>query len=104
MLGIAGYLMLQKKPRIIDFIITHEGIITDREILDFDNVHSFWIFYDPPYEKILSLRMKGGATPYAHIPIEDQDPSEIRRILLGIIPEKKQKKNMLNVMKNLLQV
>ena len=47
-----------KKPRTISLAITPRGIKVDEAIYNFDNLKSFWIFYDPPELKEVSLRSK----------------------------------------------
>jgi len=51
LIGIIGYLQLKKEPQIINYTITHKGIIAENQIYEFENLESFWIFYDPPYDK-----------------------------------------------------
>ncbi len=104
LIGIVGYLFLQKEPRVIDFKITPEGIVAGNEIYEFENLKSFWIYYNPPYEKILSLRSKGNLTPYIHIPIGDEDPVHIRRIIIDFIPEIKQEHNIVDSAERLLHL
>jgi hypothetical protein len=89
LIGIVGYIHLQKEPRILDFMISHEGIIASNEIYEFKSIQSFWIFYEP-FIKVISLRMKGKVMPHMHIPIHDQDPAKIREELLKFIPEVEQ--------------
>ena len=96
LIGIVGYLHLQKEPRIINFSLTIEGVVANQEIYEFENLKSFWIFYDPPQEKILSLRSRSTFTPFIHIPIGNEDPVKIRRILIDYIPEIKQNHNIVD--------
>lgn len=104
LIGIVGYLYLQKEPRIINFSITTEGIIADKEIYEFDGLKSFWIYYNPPEEKLLSLRSKNTFTPYIHIPIGDEDPVRIHRILIDFIPEVKQNHNIVDAAERFLHM
>ncbi len=90
LIGIVGYIFLQKEPKMIDFAISSRGIIAGNQIYEFESLKSFWIFYDPPYEKILSLQSKNAFTPYIHIPIADENPVKIREIIIDFIPEEKQ--------------
>jgi hypothetical protein len=90
MIGVVGYIFIGKEPRIIDFAITDEGVIAGREIYEFENMNSFWIFYEPDGVKVISLHMKNKIIPYIHIPVHEEDPVEIREALLEYIPEVKQ--------------
>jgi hypothetical protein len=102
LIGIVGYIFLQKEPREMTFSITHEGIVVGNEIYQFDNLKSFWIFYHPPYEKKLSLLSKSSLTPNIHIPIGDEDPVEIRQLLIDFIPEEKQERNLVDIAEKFL--
>lgn len=102
LIGIVGYIFLNIKPKILDFKITEEGIMAGKEIYDFDNLKSFWIFYDPPRRKIISLYTKGRLTPFVHIPLDQEDPVKIREILMEHIPEKKQDDGLSDIFERLM--
>lgn len=112
LIGAVGYIYINKSPRILNFIITENGIIAGREIYEFDNLQSFWIFYEPasPQEdseqwiKILSLHTKSLLLPYVHIPISDLDPVLIRETLLNFIPEEKHESGISEVLSRLLKI
>ncbi len=104
LIGMVGYIYIQKEPRILDFILTYDGVVAGKEMYDFDNIESFWIFYEPPHMKILSLKNKSYLLPYVHIPIHEEDPVHIREILLDFLPEKKQEEGMMEVMERLLRL
>ena len=44
LIGLTGYLVLNKPPRFLDFGIFYRGVIVGQEIYEFDNIESFWIF------------------------------------------------------------
>jgi hypothetical protein len=96
LIGIVGYIYLQKEPQILDFMITPEGILAGREMYRFENIQSFWIFYEPSELKVISLHVSKGFIPYVHIPIHDQDPVELRRSLIRFIPEVKQEHSFID--------
>ncbi|MFH0969261.1 MAG: hypothetical protein V1804_02020 [Patescibacteria group bacterium] len=102
LIGVVGYLFLQKEPRIVNFKINSKGIMAEREIYEFENLKSFWIFYDPPYEKILSLESKNRLMPHIHIPLDNEDPVKIRQILIDFIPEVKQEHNLVDIAERFL--
>lgn len=104
LIGVVGYIYLGKKPRIIDFFITRDGIIADREIFDFDNIDSFWIFYEPEGLCALSLHTKSAFLPRVHIPIHGQDPVKIREVLLKYIPEEKHEPGILETFERVLKI
>ncbi len=104
LIGIVGYIYVQKEPRILEFAITHEGIMAGNELYDFDNITSFWIFYDPPFRKIISLHMKGKLVPYIHIPLHRENPVEIRHTLIDFIPEIKQESSIVDAVERILRI
>jgi len=104
LIGIVGYIHLQKKPRVLDFTISRDGVFAGNEIYEFDQIKSFWIFYEPPHTRILSLHTKGSLAPYVHIPIHQENPSKIRKALLKSIPEKKQSFTIIDTLERLLHI
>jgi len=90
LIGVVGYIFINKKPKIVDFGVTNDGIIAGRNIYDFDNIKSFWIFYEPEGVRVISLHMKNQIIPFIHIPVHDEDPTEIRNVLMEFLPEVKQ--------------
>lgn len=104
LIGVTGYLYLQKEPREINFAINHDGIIIGNEIYEFEDMESFWIFYYPPEIKILSLHMKEKILPHVHIPIYKEDPVKIREIILQFVPEEKQEPGIVDAIERLLHI
>ena len=85
-----------KKPRQINLAIIAKGIKIDKTLYEFDNLKSFWIFYEPPQVKELSLRSKKTIMPYIKIPLGEQNPVEVRRLLLKYLPERKHKESLID--------
>jgi len=85
-----------KTPRNIHFAITFKGVKIDKTLYAFDNLKSFWIFYDPPEVKEISLRSKKTIMPYIKIPLGKQNPVKIRQLLIKYIPEKKHKESLID--------
>jgi len=78
-----------KKPRDVSLAIDPRGVRINKTIYDFDSIRSFWIFYEPPYTRELSLRSRKTFMPYIKIPLGEQNPVEVRDFLIKYIPEKK---------------
>lgn len=91
LIGMVGYIIVNKTPRIVNFYITDDGVIADKEIYEFENIKSFWIFYEEEGPMVVSLYLKSKIMPFAHIPLGDEDPTVIREILMRYIEEVKQK-------------
>lgn len=104
LIGIIEYIHVGQEPKLLDFAITADGVIAGNELYHFDNLHSFWIFYEPPYQKELSLHTKGKLAPFIHIPLENEDPTQIREILLKNIPEIKQEQRLVNTLERILRL
>lgn len=104
LLGIVGFIHLQRDPRIINFAITKNGIIADKELYLFENIESFWIFYDPPHSKSISIKTKASMLPYLHIPLENEDPVHIRELLISNISEIKQNPSFINTIEKVFHL
>ncbi len=94
---IVFYNYAKKSPRLIRFKINEKGIEVDGIIHEYGDLRSFWIFYDPPLEKILSIRSKKRLLPYIRIPLDKENPAEIRSFLLKFLPEKKHKESIIDI-------
>lgn len=104
LIGVVGYIQLEKFPRVLDFKVTHDGVMAGKELYEFDNIKSFWIFYEPPHTKILSLHTDAMLTPFIHIPVHQIDPVKLREILLDFVPEEKQKPTLVDTIERLLHI
>ncbi len=88
----------QKEPQRIQFSLTPKGVAIGKTIYSFDNLESFWIFYNPPEIKYLSIISKKLFMPKIAIPIGNEDPDEIREILIEFLPEKEQHESLIDVL------
>lgn len=104
LIGVVGYIYINKEPRVLDFMITTDGILAGKEIYEFDSLNSFWIFYEPDEPQIISLHTKSHLVPYVHIPIGQEDPVRLREIILDYIPEKKQKPGLLETLERIIGI
>jgi len=104
LIWLVGYLQLSQPQIVIDFAITYDGILVGDEIYNFDDIKSFWIFYEPPHTRIISLHMKGYLRPYLHIPLHQVDPVIVHENLIEFIPEEKQEQNLVDVVERLLHM
>ena len=73
---------LRRKPLALPFHITEDGILVDpRTFYEWKDMRNFWIVYEPPV-KNLYLAFKSPVRPSITISLEDQNPLNIRKILL----------------------
>ncbi len=104
LIGVVGYIYIQKDPRHLTFAVTTQGVAVGNELFSFDDIKSFWIFYEPPHTYMLSLEMRNRMLPHIHIPLHQVDPIELRRALIQFVPEKKQEMGLIEVIERLLHI
>ena len=104
LIGIVGYIYSQKDPLVVNFAITKKGILADKELYLYENIHSFWIFYEQHHSKIISLHTKASAFPFVHIPIGDENPAQLHEILTEYIPEIKQDPSLIDTIGRVLHI
>ncbi len=104
LIGMVGYIYIHKEPRILDFALTEDGIVAGREIYDFADMKSFWIFYEEDGLQVVSFHTNSYLLPYLHVPIHDQDPVKIREILLEYLSEEKHEPGILEVLDRVLHL
>lgn len=82
------YWILEKSnAKQLDFTITYDGIWIANKFIDFKDLKDFYIIYQPPITKNLYFQYKNSFKPYIQIPLINQNPVEIRKILLEFLPE-----------------
>jgi hypothetical protein len=91
------FLYALKQPRIINFKISGKGITIEDRLFAYQELKSFWIFYEVPETKELSVRSKKWMMPLIKIPLKEQDPSLIRRTLIKFLPEQKQELSLVDI-------
>lgn len=104
LIGIVGYIYSQKDPLVVDFSITKKGILADKELYLYENIHSFWIFYEQHHSKVISLHTKASTFPFVHIPIGDENPAVLHEILTEYIPEIKQNPSLIDKIERVLHI
>lgn len=87
MAGVIIALSAMREPQRIPFVVTTRGVALGHQFVSYKELRSFWILYEPPYLKNLYVDFRSPITPHLVIPIEDQDPVEVRRVLLEFITE-----------------
>lgn len=90
------YIWAQKEPKKYKFKINHRGIAIGKNVYNYDNLKSFWIFYDPPRIKYLSVESKKMLMPKITVPIGEEDPNKIREILVKFLPEEEHEESLID--------
>ena len=85
-----------KEPRHSKIEINGKGIKIDQIFYPYENLKSFWIFYEPSGVKEISLRSKKSIMPYIKVPLGNTNPVKIRRILVKYIPERKHRESVID--------
>jgi len=91
------YSYANKEPKIIEFKINEKGIEIDKKPYDYEELRSFWVFYDPPEQKEISFRSRKTLLPYIRIPLDNEGPNDIRKYLLKFLPEKRHKESIIDI-------
>lgn len=104
LIGMIEYIYISRKPQMLNFFITEKGIVAEKEIYEFEQMNSFWIFYDPDTIKSLSIHMKGNLMPFLQIPLHNEDPEDIHQILSEYIPEIKQEYRLRDAINRMLRL
>ena len=102
--GIIVYLFEKKDPETYHFAICETGVIAHDKFYEFLDIENFWLFYEPGQlgRKELSLKTTSHFLPYVHIPLGDEDPNNIRKVLLNYIPEEPHKESFLDFLENIV--
>ncbi len=103
LLGLTIYIFSLKKPRKIRCQITNHSISADTAIYYFKEIESFWIFYEPPEFKVISLKHKKPYLPLIQIPLGETDPILVRRSLLQFLHEEEQEEGFSDKMARFLR-
>ncbi|MEA2113443.1 MAG: hypothetical protein U9P63_02185 [Patescibacteria group bacterium] len=100
LLIILGYISITayaiKKPRNIAINIGPQGIKIDNTLYPYDNLKSFWIFYEPPELKEISVLSRKKIMPHIKIPLGNQDPNEAKKVLIQYLRKKKQDESLID--------
>ncbi len=103
-IGAVGFLYVVTPPRVLDFAITVDGIVVGDRIHHYDEIESYWIFYEPPHTRVISFHVKGHFFPYVHVPLHQLDPVEVRRVLNEHLKEKRQEQTAVDIFERLLHI
>lgn len=70
-----------KTPETVLAQIGEQGVVWGGKLYLYDEIDSFAIIYQPPITKTLYLEIKSNVSPRLRIPLEAQDPLELRDFL-----------------------
>jgi hypothetical protein len=87
MSGIILMIRDRNLPNDVNFSITETGVEIDGKFFEFSQIATFYILYKPPELKNLYLDFKSLVTPRLIIPLHDQNPLAIRKLLNSYVTE-----------------
>jgi hypothetical protein len=84
----------RRHPVTIQIALTEDGIIINEKFIEYKDFRSFWIIYYPPHTKNLYFQPKSNIKQRIIIPLQDQNPVDIRSILLEFLEEDLEKEEI----------
>ncbi len=91
-----------KKPKKVMFSFTGRGLQIDNRLFPYENLRSFWIHYEPPVKKNITIEPKKLFMPTLLIPLGDADPNIIREHLLKFLKEERHEESITQTISHLL--
>ena len=86
--------MERKDPSEVQILILEDGMIIGEKFIEYKEIKEFYIVYQPPTIKNLYIQPKNQLKPRIAIPLEKQNPVEIRELLLKYIDENLEKEEI----------
>ncbi len=101
--GALVFIHARREPPMAEFHVGPHGVSINDTHYHPGQIRSFWIQYEPLYNiKELSLHLKSHWHPYIIVPLEDQNPTIIRRVMLPHITEEHHPETMGTVVMRVL--
>lgn len=85
-----------QKPTISRITISQSGILVDDRMYNYRELKSFWIEYRPGGIKELSLESARWYLPYIKIMLNNQNPVEVRSLVINFLPEKEHENSLVD--------
>lgn len=82
-----------KKPQRLTFKIAPEGLEVDDKKILMREISEFWIVYSPPHVEKVYFQFHSYWRPVLGIPLEGQNPLDLREYLLQYLPENLEKED-----------
>lgn len=89
------YFVIERRgPVVVQIAITEDGILINDKFIEYSELADFYIIYYPPDIKNLYFQPRNRFKERIAIPLEDQNPVEIRRALIKYLAEDLEKEEM----------
>lgn len=92
-----------RKPKIIVVSLDGNGITIEGRLYPYQELVSFWIHYNPPLVKEISVAAKSAFLPYLRIPIGNENPAKIRAFLTRFLPERLQEESLIDIVARMVK-
>lgn len=86
------------KPKTVKVEITAEGVLFDKLLYKYESLKSYSFIELQKNQKALSLRTRQALMPYVYIPLQKQDPAEIRSILSHFLSEEEHQESFFDAL------
>ena len=90
-----------RPPRNLKFSLAERGVLVEKTLYPWQTLKSFWIFYNPPLHKDLSLESKKMFVPFIKIPLGKMEPQKVREIVIKFLPEVEQEESLIDNLSHL---
>lgn len=104
LIGVVGYLLLHQPPETATFALTSRGVIAGNDFYRYENIESFHIFPEPPFENVLSLKVNGALFSHVHVPLPEEYPLSLYETLVAFIPESEHEPSLVDTLEKLLHI
>lgn len=74
--------------------LTEDGVVINNKLVEYRSLDHFYIIYYPPKIKNLYLQPKNLLKPLIVVPLENENPVEVRDVLLRYLKENLEKEEM----------
>ena len=78
----------------VSIFLTEDGVVINNKLIEYNSLDHFYLVYYPPKIKNLYLQPKNILRPVIVVPLENENPIEIREILLRYLQENLEKEEM----------
>lgn len=85
-----------RHPEELNFSVTENGVLIEKTFYPWHTLKSFWIFYNPPLFKELSLESQKTLMPFIKIPLGDVKPAQIKNIVSRHLEEIEQQESLID--------
>jgi hypothetical protein len=93
--GFAVILMGIRRPKKISFSFTVRGLQIEKRLFPYENLKSFWIHFEPPHKKLLTIEPKKFFMPIISVPLGDINPNVVREHLLKFLKEERHEESFI---------